>query len=760
MLLSASSRIMHKEHDIAVTSSVSKPEVPSKATRDETLLACIAEAVETLLQEPVWEDGVGRALEQVGEVLELDRISLFEHDVDPDTQETIARRFFQWVRDARTQRVVDPAPAMLRYAYEFAHWHAAFVDGKGVAAQTSDLPPRGQKVLASMGIAAVLAYPVMQNTACWGFVSFEACSRPRSWSGRADAAIKLLASGLNSALQRRGQSASPPEGTKSESRGGEREDVRDAKMHRQAARIEHRIKIEGALVEASHLLVSAGEIDFERILGIIGEAVDAERVYLITVPPDDQPLQEIAAGMSLTAWQKEPGATDDWWPVSLESAEPELHLLAQERAGRAQALATRSGEPAALAVPVLSPQDKLYGYVGFEYGERPQEWLVEDIRVLSVLGDMLSTYFERKLAEQALRESEERYRTFVDTISEAIWRIELTKPVAMELPARAQFQHIREWSVLAECNEVMARLLGSLYPARLVGQKLESVLPHLDEQLVEDFVESGYRLRSREYSVHPQGQPSRHFVINAVGTVEQGRLVRIWGSSIEVTGRVELERRMVGALEEQQQRIGRDLHDGVGQLLTGVRMLSRNLADRYFNEHDDGSVQAHKVARFAEEASQRVRDIYRGLTPVQLYNEGLAAALEELAHNTDVLPGITCTFVHDGITDVTESEAKLHLYRIAQEATNNALKHARPKNIWIALQKQRNLISLQIKDDGLGFERRRTGGKSLGLSSMYYRARAVKATLKISSRPGSGTVVRCTLPADAAEAHRSSHAQV
>jgi signal transduction histidine kinase len=242
-----------------------------------------------------------------------------------------------------------------------------------------------------------------------------------------------------------------------------------------------------------------------------------------------------------------------------------------------------------------------------------------------------------------------------------------------------------------------------------------------------------------------QGDQYRYFIINAVGTLDGGQLVRIWGSCVEVTERVRLEQQMVETLEEQQQRIGRDLHDGVGQLLTGVRMLSQNLSEKLREREEESYNQARKVAAFAEDASLRVREIYRGLTPTQLFHEGLATALNELAHNTNALPGVTCTYVSDGLIDVWERDTKMHMYRIAQEATNNALKHAKATEIMISLDLDGNCITIQVEDNGEGFDPSIRTGKSLGLNSMEYRARSIKGYFDIRSTPGFGTIVRCTI---------------
>ncbi len=524
-----------------------------------------------------------------------------------------------------------------------------------------------------------------------------------------------------------------------------RDVLRDVTVNRQQElRIEHRLRVESALVEASQKLVSDEQIDFEKLLGLMGEAVGAESVYFVEIPSDKLLLQESPMdenGVMLPrVWKRKPHEKDEDLFIDLgPGVDSTVQRLVCKWNGKKLSKTLSSGEQTALAVPVLSPQGKLHGYLGVEYGGRPPEWQEADSRVLSVLGDLLSTYFERRISERALRDSEERYRTFVDTTSE----LEGGSEIEQEL--NRQVRQIACSGTLAECNSVMAELLGTASHERLVGKPVSRVMPHLQIAVIHEFVRSGYRLLNHEYAVNFDKDEVRHFVINAVGTIDEGRMVRVWGSCVEVTERIRLEQQMVETLEEQQQTIGRDLHDGVGQLLTGVRMLSQNLAERLQKVEGDNYTQAKKVADFAGQASQRVREIYRGLTPTQLFFEGLATALNELAHNTNALPGIKCRYISDGMIDVWERDTKMHMYRIVQEATNNALKHAEATEINISMDLKDNCVVLQVEDNGKGFDPSIRTGKSLGLNSMEYRARTIKGGFEIKSEEGAGTIVRCTL---------------
>lgn len=504
----------------------------------------------------------------------------------------------------------------------------------------------------------------------------------------------------------------------------------------QDRRLHHRVRSERALVEASRLLVSGDSVEMEDLLEIVGEATGADHAYLVTITPDDEnssmPIAAVEQGQ-----QRPPIELDAYneYTWTTPNADPDVGFNGED-----------AGEVQTFAVPILSSDGQLFGYLGIEYEGESSPLQDEDARVLNVLGDMLCTYLQRQISERALRRSERRYRHFVDTISEAIWRIEIAPPIAVDQDADAQIDHVLERGVIAECNAEMARLFGLEQPEQLVGWNIDAAVQYTGRGIVEDFIAADYRLRNKEVVVRRGEESARHFIINTIGVVEDGYLVGLWGSSTEVTDRVELERRMVTALEQQQQRIGRDLHDSVGQLLTGVRMLAQNVADRYFGDESPGRNQIEKIIGYANEAAQHVSDLQRGLMPVQMERGGLAQALKELASNTNVFPDLECIYVHDDEADVTDQEVKLQLYRIAQEATNNAVKHAEASYIKIMLKAQDDRLVLQIEDDGVGFDLKASRSKSLGLHSMYYRARSINASLEIDAEPGMGTTIHCEVP--------------
>ncbi len=166
---------------------------------------------------------------------------------------------------------------------------------------------------------------------------------------------------------------------------------------------------------------------------------------------------------------------------------------------------------------------------------------------------MLVDISDRKLALAALQESEKRYRAFVEQSSEGIWRFEVDKPISIESSEDEQLQYFYEYAYLAECNEVMAQMYGFSSARELVGARLNDFLPSFDSHNLEylrAFIRSGYRLADAEsHEVDKEGNP-KYFSNNLVGIVEDGLLVRVWGTQRDITERKRLE----ASLQESEER--------------------------------------------------------------------------------------------------------------------------------------------------------------------------------------------------------------
>lgn len=206
-----------------------------------------------------------------------------------------------------------------------------------------------------------------------------------------------------------------------------------------------------------------------------------------------------------------------------------------------------------------------------------------------------------------------------------------------------------------------------------------------------------------------------------------------------------LERELTLVVDSERIRIGQELHDDLGQRLTWISISAEILASKLSNLDPGLARQADEIGHEASEAMTQVRILAHGLMPVASGPAGLRDALMELAASISKLPGIRCTFDFDDPVDVPDENVSAHLYRIAQEAVNNAIRHAHAREIDIRLDEPEGKVSLSVRDNGDGFD-----GSSLhtskgrGLSTIAHRASIIHYTLEISSASGKGTVIRVT----------------
>ena len=207
-----------------------------------------------------------------------------------------------------------------------------------------------------------------------------------------------------------------------------------------------------------------------------------------------------------------------------------------------------------------------------------------------------------------------------------------------------------------------------------------------------------------------------------------------------------LEEKILQGCEYERQRIGRDLHDGLGPHLAATRYAAALLADELRQRGQPEAPKADEISKLMAEAAALARDIAHAISPVQTNGAGLAVALDELAHTTSRLTGLPVSFYETGNYSQENPVTGMHLYRIAQETVNNAVKHADAKKITIALNLAGDSLRLTIADDGKGMNVSAPDAHGMGLDSMRYRARVLGGELKIDSHPGEGTIISCLVP--------------
>ena len=193
-----------------------------------------------------------------------------------------------------------------------------------------------------------------------------------------------------------------------------------------------------------------------------------------------------------------------------------------------------------------------------------------------------------------------------------------------------------------------------------------------------------------------------------------------------------LEQQIIEVSEYEQQRIGRDLHDGLCQYLAAITCATSSLKiDLERGGLEKLAVTAAEIEKLLGESVKQARNLSHGLVPVQLDEAGLPAALQELAASTSRLLRMDCTFEFAGENGFNHPGKATHLYRMAQEAINNARKHGKANNVEVRLSANSSAMSLSIADNGTGFSKTEKDMNGVGLSIMRYRANVVGGEFEI-----------------------------
>jgi signal transduction histidine kinase len=219
----------------------------------------------------------------------------------------------------------------------------------------------------------------------------------------------------------------------------------------------------------------------------------------------------------------------------------------------------------------------------------------------------------------------------------------------------------------------------------------------------------------------------------------------------------ELEREVVAASERERHRIGADLHDGLCQHLAGITCLTISLEEDLKEQCPGMAGMAGEIDELLQDAIVQARNIARGIAPVQMDDEGLFFALDELAANTRRIHEIECVLESAGGSRTVDCEVATHLYRIAQEAISNAVRHGHATVIAIRLTVEQRQVALSVEDNGIGIPAEPAGSTGMGLRTMRYRAEAVNGTIEIENMPEGGARVRCNAPLPAGAEREPVH---
>jgi PAS domain S-box-containing protein len=340
---------------------------------------------------------------------------------------------------------------------------------------------------------------------------------------------------------------------------------------------------------------------------------------------------------------------------------------------------------------------------------------------IELIASQVAGAIARIRAEEASRRSEAHVRTIVNSAPIALLAADANGTITFEDGQALSSMGVKQGEHL-RCSA--AKVYGD-FPLMLenvrralAGEEFTSVL---------EFAEAVFECRFT-----PVRDKGRH-------------LAGFIAVAMDVTERIRLQREILEISDREQARIGQDVHDGLCQQLIGITLKANALEQSLTAQQRQEAVAMRKICGLLDEAITESRRVCRGLYPIRLRTEGLVPALEELASTTSERHPVQCRCeaaspgLHCDVTIAT------HLYRIAQEALNNALKHSGASNLSIQLAESEGAIVLQIKDNGKGLDAKSGRGSGMGLHIMDYRARLIGGSLQLQS-DRNGTTVFCRVP--------------
>jgi signal transduction histidine kinase len=230
-----------------------------------------------------------------------------------------------------------------------------------------------------------------------------------------------------------------------------------------------------------------------------------------------------------------------------------------------------------------------------------------------------------------------------------------------------------------------------------------------------------------------------------VRELDQRVLERTAALQREVAERQRLDREIARVADRERRRLGRDLHDSLGQHLTGTALVAQVLQEKLTLRSAPETAEAEKLVHYVEQGIDLTRNLARGFFSPELEGDGLTVALQGLAENTTERFGIDCVFEGEESLRIRDSTVATQFYRIAQEAVTNAIKHASARRIAISLTTTASELCLTIRDDGTGFPDKLPDSEGLGLRLMRHGASLAGASFDVRRNGWRGTIVTCKL---------------
>jgi two-component system, LuxR family, sensor kinase FixL len=516
-------------------------------------------------------------------------------------------------------------------------------------------------------------------------------------------------------------------------------DITDAKKNEQ--RLEHRLREQAVVArfsldalqatniqticdDATHLLAREMNVDFSSLF----ESLADEKTMVLRSGSGWKPGhvgvtkieigEETAIGRTLQLNQ----------PIVIENVREDRHL-------RLPKFMREHKVTSSMAV-VIQGRDRAFGVLGVDTTEH-RAFTGEDIHFLEAIGNVLATAISRIQFEHESRDIAARLKDIVDTAVDGIITI-------------------NERGIVETMNPSAERIFG--YAAdEVLGRNVSMLMPEPYQSEHDGYLERYRRTGERRIigigrEVRGRRKDGTEFPMDlAISAINLGDRRIFTGLVRDITARKALEREILEITDQEKRRLGSDLHDDLCQRLASVRFfcdaLKKGLSKM---QPAEARKQLEKIGADVSESIDRTRMLARGLAPVALETNGLVSALKELTGNIAKVFKVKCSFREKGEIVVKDSSAATQLFRITQEAINNALKHAHAKQIVVSLEKAGGKNVLTIADNGVGFslEESQHGTEGMGLRTIAYRAGMIGADVEVRSAVNDGTKIIVTFRTD------------
>jgi PAS domain S-box-containing protein len=334
----------------------------------------------------------------------------------------------------------------------------------------------------------------------------------------------------------------------------------------------------------------------------------------------------------------------------------------------------------------------------------------------------------RRAVENSLRESEERYRSIMEAAADPIVIYDMQGCVVYFNPA---FHKIFGWTLTES-----------------IGRKMDHFVPEEnwpETAIMIAAIQAGGMLPITE--TKRTAKDGKVITVSVSGAAYRDNNNNLVGSVIilrDITETKRLSKLLMDIGDNVRQTIGQDMHDDLCPHLIGIAGLTAVLKHRIEKSGMADTELADRIIALIGEATAKARGLARGLCPVHLVSHGLHAALRDLAANSSLASNISCTFSGDESLVITDNALATHMYYIAQEAVNNAIRHADASVIEISLTEEGDYLYLRIADDGCGIKRD-GHGNGIGLEIMKYRVLVIGAYIAIDTAPGQGTTIHVSM---------------